>query len=158
MKKIDFTIRRATQKDSETIVDLRLKLDAFELRFNRMHQVPTRAELLRLTPGYIKDKSFFFFIAEVDGKPVGFSAASMKKDIHTKKRKASLDAIWVEPKYRKQGIAHALTDARLKALSKYKLDKISVYIRPDNTPSQENIKSFGGKHTYNVYEFKPKKK
>jgi ribosomal protein S18 acetylase RimI-like enzyme len=158
MKNTKFTVRRATQKDSETIVDLRLKLDTFEYRFNPNYKMLTRAELLRLTPGYIKDKNFFFFIAEVDGKPVGFSAACIKKDEHTKKKTATLDAIWVEPKYRKQGIAHALTEARLKQLAKYKLEKVGVYVRPANTPSINNVKSFGGQHTYNVYQIKLKKK
>ena len=151
MKKLEFTVRRATQKDTKTIVDLRRKLDAFEHRFNPFLAVPSRAELLRQTPAYLKDKNFFFFVAEVKGKPVGFSVASMQANEHTKKKTASLDAIWVEPKYRKQGIAHALTDARLKQLAKYKLEKISAYVRPGNIPSQANMKSFGGKHTYNVY-------
>jgi len=151
MSHIEFTVRRATKKDAETIVNLRLKLDAFEYRFNPQYKIETKAELLRQTPGYIKDKNFFFFIAEVDGKPVGFSVASIKKDEHSKRKTASLDAVWVEPKYRRQGIAHALTEARLKQLAKYKLAKVSVYVRPDNVASTKNIKSFGGKHTYNVY-------
>ncbi|MDD5605889.1 MAG: N-acetyltransferase [Patescibacteria group bacterium] len=158
MKKINFTIRKATPKDIKTIVDLRRKLDVFEHRYNPLNPVPSRAELLRQIPGYIKDKNFLFFIAEVEGRPVGFSVVSIKKSEHTKKKTASLDAIWVEPRYRRQGIGRALTDTRLKQLAKYKLAKILVYIRPDNTPSQANIKSFGGVHTYNVYQFKPKKK
>lgn len=158
MKKLDFKIRRATLKDVESVVDLRRKLDIFECKYNPLHHAPSRTELLKQTPSYIKDKNFIFFIAEVDGTPVGFSVASMKVDAHSKKRKASFDAIWVEPKFRKQGIAKALTEARLKELYKHKLDKISVYIRPDNKPSQENILNFGGVHTYNVYQFKPKKK
>ena len=158
MNKLEFTVRRATSKDAPTIVDLRRKLDAFEHRFNPTLAIPSRAVLLRQTPGYIKDKNFFFFIAEVNGKPVGFSAASIRVNKRTKNKMGSLDAIWVEPKYRKMGIAHALTEARLKWLAKYKLEKIDVCVRPNNIPSQKNIQSFGGKHTYNVYALPVKKK
>lgn len=107
--------------------------------------------------GVLEIANTSFFIAEVDGKPVGFAAATIWTHGRRKKLHGSLEATWVEPAFRRQGIARALSEARIKKLNEYKPEKIRAYIRPDNIPSQNNIKSFGAEHTYNVYEIKPKK-
>ncbi|MFH0905294.1 MAG: GNAT family N-acetyltransferase [bacterium] len=156
MKKLDFTIRSATKKDKDTLADFRYKLDTSEYRRSHLYGAPSRAEVLRRISSDFKDKNYFIFVAEAEGNLVGFATASRRTG--KKKKVADLDAIWVEPKYRKQGIAHALTEVRLRQLSKFKLDKIEAYVRPDNVASQRNIQSFGGRHMYNVYQIKPRKK
>jgi ribosomal protein S18 acetylase RimI-like enzyme len=156
MKNTKFTVRRATAKDVKPITDFRYKLDVSEYRASHLYGTPSKAEVLRRISSDFKNKNYFIFVAEAEGSLVGFAAASRRTG--KKKKVADLDAIWVEPKYRKQGIAHALTEARLEQLSKFKLDKIEAYVRPDNVASQRNIQSFGGRHMYNVYQIKPKKK
>lgn len=156
MKKLDFTIRRATKKDQDTLADFRYKLDMVEMAHNPHHPKTTKAEVRNSVSRYLRSRKYFFYIAEVGGKPVGFSAASIKFHERTKKVRGTFEAIWVEPQYRKQGVARALSEVRLKMLRKLKPEKITVYIRPKNQASIHNIEQLGGKHTLNVYTFDTK--
>jgi ribosomal protein S18 acetylase RimI-like enzyme len=150
MKKVEFIVRPATKKDKDALVDFRYKLDVQEwskISHPKEPKKKTEEYVLRC----LKARDYFFFIAEVDGKPVGFSAASIEPNGRTKKLQGVFEAIWVEPNYRKQGIARALSEIRLKKLRQFKPEKISVYIRPENKASIKNIEGLSGKHTYNVY-------
>lgn len=153
MKKPEFIIRRATIKDKDALVEFRYKLDKFEHAHNSTHPDVTKAEVKKSVEQYLKDKLYFFFVAEVDGKVVGFSAASIKIHERTKKKRGTFEAIWVEPKYRRHGVGRELSKIRLDKLRQYKLEKINVYIRPKNTASIDNVKKLGAKHTLNVYSF-----
>jgi ribosomal protein S18 acetylase RimI-like enzyme len=155
MKKLEFTIRPATKKDKNTLVGLRYKLDMFEYSQNPFHGKPTKKEAEKLIGKYLKSRNYFVFIAEVDGQPVGFSAALVKKE--DKGLRGVFEAIWIEPEYRRQGIAKALSQVRLKKLKEYKLASIKIYIRPENKASIANIESMGGKHTLSIYQFDTKK-
>ena len=124
-----------------------------EMTYNPHHPRITKAEVKNSVAKHLRSRKYFFYVAEVGGKPVGFSAASIKFRERTKKIRGIFEAIWVEPKYRKQGIARALSQIRLERLRRYKLENIAVYIRPKNQASIHNIEKLGGKHTLNVYTF-----
>ena len=151
MKKLNFVVRPATKKDKDALVDFRYKLDVQEyskISHPKESKKKTEEYVLRC----LKARDYFFFIAEADGKPVGLSAATIGPNWRTKKLlQGVFEAIWVEPNYRKKGIARALSEIRLKRLRQFKPEKISVYIRPENKASIKNIEGLGGKHTYNVY-------
>lgn len=158
MEKIKFTIRPATKKDKDTLVDLCYKLIMFENSKNPSHPKETKADVEVAVSKCLKSRKHFFFLAEVDNKPVGFSSALLKSfETLTKKTKGVLDSIWIEPAFRRKGIAKALTEVRLKKLREHKLNKLLVHIRPKNKGSIANIESLGGKHTQNIYTFDIKK-
>lgn len=158
VEKIKFKIRRATKKDKDILVDFRQKLDVFEHSKSNLHFKQNRKEMEKYVLDCLSEPKYFFFVAVADGKPIGFSAATMWPHGRTKKLHGSLEAIWVEPEFRGQGIGRALTEVRIKKMKEYKPERIRTYTRPDNLVSQNNIKSFGAVHKSNVYEINLNKK
>lgn len=133
-------IRKATTRDFEPLY--KIGLETPEFKVGTSGDFMERDEFLSA----IENPNGTFFIAEADGKAIGFIYAN-RKDVERapKTRWACLVYIVVKPKYRKMGIAQRLYEKCAKELRSFGVNNIYCWA---NSESDGSIVKFMKKNNF----------
>ena len=112
-------IKKASLKDLETIYNLNVDLAKYELRFDPIRKKPQKKK--RYHRGYkdlrekLKKRDCQFFIAEDQGKPIGFIEGCIKNPppLYKYPRKGEIGPTFVKKEYRKKSIGKELVKEML---------------------------------------------
>lgn len=103
----------------------------------------------------IKDKNHVVFIAEQDGKALGFCAASLyEKYYNSPQRSAFVDDLFVIPEARGKGIATALFEELKKYLGRWGAVSIDLCVWDFNTEAKAFYEKLGMKTQRTILEMK----
>ncbi len=112
---MDISIRKANDADLKVVQDLNYKLFLWDfdrdptLNINWPHEEPGRSYFVRRISG----EHGVCFVAEYDGKLIGYAAGSVEKEISPIATilRGELENIYVEEKFRSKGVGKLLTNA-----------------------------------------------
>lgn len=149
-----FVIKQATPKDANKVVELAFKLMAHEGNLDARDKIRRPAALKKsIIEKMSTAKDRVWFLAWVDNKAVGVARAQVMETKIGPERGA-FTFLYVEPKYRRHGIARALTEARIKWLRGQGIKYAQVDIMPGNEASLANLKKYNPKPWYQLYTIK----
>jgi ribosomal protein S18 acetylase RimI-like enzyme len=128
-------IKQATPSDVQAIVNMERKLLQYHALKNKYFKPAPDAEekFEKYLRGLIGEKDAAVFVAQENGKLVGYLVARVLEDPPVLKirRKGVITDIFVERGYRKRGIGQKLTERALKWFRKQNLQfaELSVYVK-----------------------------
>lgn len=110
-------IRRCGAKDLDLILEFSRKLHEFEKKIyhNYKEFSDFEEELQKFLKKKLRSDKSIFLLAEMNGKPVGMAYGWMRSTFFLRDKEIGyLAEIWVEEKYRKEGIGKRLVEEMLR--------------------------------------------
>ena len=141
-------IRKATIKDFESLKSIKLESKKDEMRysesFKSLHK--TTDIYFEYFKAELEKKNSAVFIAE-DKKPIGIIIVTYVKPLRISKfvRKGYVSNLYIQKKYRNQGIGKKLLDISLNWLKEKKVKYISLEIHLENKNSLKFYRNLGFK-------------
>lgn len=136
---LDITIRKGTTSDGETLCNL-----ISALADNQGLPRPDAEARLRLKHEVNNpSSSFVTWLAEVDGKPVGYAITFYTYSTFLALPSLHLEDIFILPEYRLRGVGNALFTHCVKIALEQKCGRMEWLVLHSNTPAREFYKGFG---------------
>jgi ribosomal protein S18 acetylase RimI-like enzyme len=137
-------IRHATEADLPHIVKLSEKLGKDESAMDSMvSPLPSEFQNPSWILKNIKGENTVVFVAEVDGKIVGYSLGWVSHPWSYKAKRGYICDCFVEGAYRRRGIGTALVKAMLEWFKSKGVDCVEADIYSNNIPSLTLFRSLG---------------
>lgn len=144
---------QATPADAATVVRLAFKLMKHEAGEDARNKVRKPKELKESIIEKLKtDPTRAWFLAWVGKKAVGLGRVQIGDDKIGPQR-GYMSFLYVEPEYRRQGIARAITEAEIGWLKVQGIKFVQTDIMPANKASIANLKKYKPKPWYQLYTF-----
>jgi ribosomal protein S18 acetylase RimI-like enzyme len=139
-------IRQASEEDLQRIVELSKKLGRDESNMDSMiSPLPSEFQNPKWILKNIKGKSTVVFVAEVNGKIVGYSLGWFGHPWAYKGKRGYICDCFVEKPYRRRGIGRALIKVMLDWFVKKGVECVEADVYSKNIPSLKLFKSLGFK-------------
>jgi len=139
-------IRQASETDLQQIVKLSEKLGRDESAMDSMvSPLPSEFQNPKWILKNIKGENTVVFVAEADGKIVGYSLGWISQPWSYKAKRGYICDCFVEKSYRRRGIGKALVKAMLEWFRKKGVECIETDIYSSNIPSLTLFKNLGFK-------------
>ena len=135
MEKEKISLRRATAKDVNNILELEKNLDGTKIYSALIDRKELEEEI----------RNTVFYVIENDGEIAGDTAYEMKGENHV-----YIDGLVVSPKFQRQGIARQAMKMILEELKNIKV--IDLVTHPENEKAIKLYESLGFKKTGEVIE------
>ncbi|MEM5879500.1 MAG: GNAT family N-acetyltransferase [Candidatus Aenigmatarchaeota archaeon] len=153
-------IREATKKDLNQIKEMNWKFFNFYLK-NKFDDLMKKSEKARIWGRRFIDRTFRnkawkYYVAESDGKLVGFISGKIERyfPIYAQKKYGFIWLIYVEESYRNRGIGKKLLNKFITWSKKNKVEIIETVISPFNEISKKMLESFGFQEIEKRYRLK----
>jgi ribosomal protein S18 acetylase RimI-like enzyme len=155
----DFTIRPGRREDAGEAARLWMQSAEEHTEHDPIYATASGAE--RVMRRFLADLTgsghSFLFVAEADGRTVGFISGELREGSPTFRQKtwASVDDVFVEPDYRNLGVGRALLES-VEAWAKEKsADGISLQVAAANERGRKFYEGLGFREisVYEVLEF-----
>jgi ribosomal protein S18 acetylase RimI-like enzyme len=138
-------VRKATIKDLESLHDLHTRLFSFEQKIDPLLKNNLSHELKGRYRKRLKNKNHAFFIAEADGKPVGYSYGWIEKtpDWFEPRLKGYICHVLVLKEFRGKGIGEKLTSRMEKHFKANNVRWVMLSVHAKNIRARKVWKSLG---------------
>ncbi|MGC8998804.1 MAG: GNAT family N-acetyltransferase [Candidatus Bathyarchaeia archaeon] len=141
---VNVKIRHANEKDLEEIVRLSKKLGRDESAMDSMiSPLPSEFQSPRWILKNIKGENTVVFVAEVEGKIVGYSLGWVSQPWAYKGKRGYICDCFVEKPYRRRGIGKALVKAMLEWFIDKGVECVEADVYSNNVPSLKLFKKLG---------------
>jgi ribosomal protein S18 acetylase RimI-like enzyme len=151
---VNVKIRHADEKDLEEIVRLSKKLGRDESAMDSMIS-PSPSEFQ--SPSWIlkniKGENTVVFVAEVEGKIVGYSLGWVSQPWAYKGKRGYICDCFVEKSYRRRGIGKALVKAMLEWFINKGVECVEADVYSSNVPSLKLFKKLGFEEVFKRLRF-----
>ena len=94
---------------------------------------------------YLRDRRNVFFLARVQGLPVGFLRGSELLQPHTARPQMFLYEVGVAPRFRRRGVGRALVVALLEYCRAHRFEEVFVFTDPANRAAVRLYRSTGAR-------------
>jgi ribosomal protein S18 acetylase RimI-like enzyme len=155
----DFTIRCGRREDSADAARLWMQSAKEHTSHDPIYSTSPGAErvMQRFLADLTSSRHAFLFVAEYDGRTVGFVSGELRESSPTFRPKtwASVDDVFVEPNYRNLGVGRALVE-NVKAWAKERgADGVSLQVAAANERGRKFYEDLGFREVsvYEVLEF-----
>jgi len=144
-------IRPAKIKEAKEVAKLNVELMKHHLRYGEIYKIKKNA--LSISKKWHekapRSPNTLLLVAEIDGKIVGYAKANIRKrpPIYTVVEWGDISDIYVQPKFRKSGIAKKFMEEIFKWFKKKKMKYVDLYVAADNQVAQMLWK----KYKFNEY-------
>ncbi len=150
---MEFIVRQATPADAQAVVRLAFKLLKHEGDIDFRNKVSQPKALKEsIIDKLSSDPTRAWFLAWVGNKAVGVARVQLNDNKIGPKR-GYFSFLFVEPQYRRKGIASELTRARVQWLKKRRVKFVVTEILPSNKASLANLKKYNPEPWYQQYTF-----
>ena len=136
-------IREAVLSDGTSLDNLLSLLIEDERKYDK--NISPFIMILDYYKNFIDKENNIFYVYEQDNKIVGYVYAKILNDGTMVKSKAVIDALYVDEKYRKKGIAKSLLNKVLERLSEYDISSMEISVMSKNTVAKKLYESLGFK-------------
>ena len=151
---VNVKIRHADEKDLEEIVRLSKKLGRDESAMDSMIS-PSPSEFQ--SPSWIlkniKGENTVVFVAEVEGKIVGYSLGWVSQPWAYKGKRGYICDCFVEKSFRRRGIGKALVKAMLEWFTSKGVECVEADVYSSNVPSLKLFKKLGFEEVFKRLRF-----
>lgn len=155
----DFSIRPGRREDAEEAARLWMQSAEEHTSHDPIYATATGAE--RLMRRFLADLTgsghSFLFVAELDGRTVGFISGELREGSPTFRQRtwASVDDVFVEPEYRNLGVGRALLQSVEAWARERNADGISLQVAAANQRGRRFYEGLGFREVsvYEVLEF-----
>jgi len=129
------TIKRATKKDLKDLIKLRFLAHQYSSKFDRdvVINQNTQRELAKLVEKELEDPRIIYLLASKNNHAIGIAILSISEEID---QTAFLGELFVEKKYRNQGIGTRLIKEIIRIVNKKGLKTIRVTVAKKNKKAQ----------------------
>lgn len=143
---VDVKIRHASETDLQEIVKLSEKLGRDESAMDSMvSPLPSEFQNPNWILKNIRGENTVVFVAEIDGKIVGYSLGWVSQPWSYKAKRGYICDCFVEKSYRRRGIGKALVKAMLEWFKNKGVECVEADIYSSNTPSLALFRGLGFK-------------
>jgi ribosomal protein S18 acetylase RimI-like enzyme len=155
----NFTIRPGRREDAEAAARLWMQSAEEHTAHDRIYATAPGAErvMRRFLADLASSSHSFLFVAESDGRVVGFISGELREGslIFRQKTWASVDDVFVEPDSRNLGIGRALLEGVEAWAKKRRADGISLQVAAANGRGRKFYEELGFREVsvYEVLEF-----
>jgi ribosomal protein S18 acetylase RimI-like enzyme len=155
----NFTIRPGRREDAEAAARLWMQSAEEHTAHDRIYATAPGAErvMRRFLADLASSSHSFLFVAESDGRVVGFISGELREGSLTFRQKtwASVDDVFVEPDSRNLGIGRALLEGVEAWAKKRRADGISLQVAAANGRGRKFYEELGFREVsvYEVLEF-----
>lgn len=133
---VNVKIRHASEADLQQIVDLSEKLGRDESAMDSMvSPLPSEFQNPNWILKNIKGENTVVFVAEVDGKIVGYSLGWVSQPWSYKAKRGYICDCFVEKSHRRRGLGKALVEAMLEWFKNKGVECVEADVYSSNTPS-----------------------
>jgi len=144
-------IRKATLKDLDVLYNLNVELAKYEFRFDPVKKKPRKKK--RYIHSYedlrkkLKKKDCHFFIAEDQGKTIGFIEGCVENSppFYKYPRKGNIGPTFIKKEYRNKGVGKKLVKEMLGRFKSKNIKWIQITTHAKNTKSIKFWKKMGFK-------------
>ncbi|MGB9958948.1 MAG: GNAT family N-acetyltransferase [Candidatus Bathyarchaeales archaeon] len=142
-------IRHASEEDLQQIVKLSEKLGKDESAMDSMiTPLPSEFQSPKWILKNIKGENTIVFVAEVEGKIVGYSLGWVSQPWGYKGKRGYICDCFVEESYRRYGIGKALIENTLNWFTEKGVECVEADVYSANVPSLRLFKKFGFKEVF----------
>jgi ribosomal protein S18 acetylase RimI-like enzyme len=155
----NFTIRPGRREDAEAAARLWMQSAEEHTAHDRIYAIAPGAErvMRRFLADLASSSHSFLFVAESDGRVVGFISGELREGSLTFRQRtwASVDDVFVEPDSRNLGIGRALLEGVEAWAKKRRADGISLQVAAANGRGRKFYEELGFREVsvYEVLEF-----
>jgi ribosomal protein S18 acetylase RimI-like enzyme len=155
----NFTIRPGRREDAEAAARLWMQSAEEHTAHDRIYATAPGAErvMRRFLADLASSSHSFLFVAESDGRVVGFISGELREGSLTFRQRtwASVDDVFVEPDSRNLGIGRALLEGVEAWAKKRRADGISLQVAAANSRGRKFYEELGFREVsvYEVLEF-----
>jgi ribosomal protein S18 acetylase RimI-like enzyme len=155
----NFTIRPGRREDAEAAAQLWMQSAEEHTAHDRIYATAPGAErvMRRFLADLASSSHSFLFVAESDGRVVGFISGELREGSLTFRQRtwASVDDVFVEPDSRNLGIGRALLEGVEAWAKKRRADGISLQVAAANSRGRKFYEELGFREVsvYEVLEF-----
>ncbi len=151
---VNVKIRHADEKDLEEIVRLSKKLGRDESAMDSMiSPLPSEFQSPSWILKNIKGENTVVFVAEVEGKIVGYSLGWISQPWAYKGKRGYICDCFVEKSYRRRGIGKALVKAMLELFINRGVECVEADVYSSNVPSLKLFKKLGFEEVFKRLRF-----
>ncbi|MEM3703466.1 MAG: GNAT family N-acetyltransferase [Candidatus Bathyarchaeia archaeon] len=151
---VDVKIRHANEEDLQEIVKLSKKLGRDESAMDSMiSPLPSEFQSPSWILKNIKGENTVVFVAEVEGKIVGYSLGWVSQPWAYKGKRGYICDCFVEMSYRRRGIGKALVKAMLEWFMAKGVDCVEADVYSNNIPSLKMFKKLGFEEIFKRLRF-----
>lgn len=151
---VDVKIRHANEEDLQEIVKLSKKLGRDESAMDSMiSPLPSEFQSPSWILKNIKGENTVVFVAEVEGKIVGYSLGWFSQPWAYKGKRGYICDCFVEMSYRRRGIGKALVKAMLEWFMAKGVDCVEADVYSNNIPSLKMFKKLGFEEIFKRLRF-----
>jgi ribosomal protein S18 acetylase RimI-like enzyme len=151
---VNVKIRHADEKDLEEIVRLSKKLGRDESAMDSMiSPLPSEFQSPSWILKNIKGENTVVFVAEVDGKIIGYSLGWISQPWAYKSKRGYICDCFVEKSYRRRGIGMALVKAMLEWFINKGVECVEADVYSNNVPSLNLFKRLGFEEVFKRLRF-----
>jgi ribosomal protein S18 acetylase RimI-like enzyme len=151
---VNVKIRYANEKDLEEIVRLSEKLGRDESAMDSMiSPSPSEFQSSSWILKNIKGENTAVFVAEVEGKIVGYSLGWVSQPWAYKGKRGYICDCFVEKSYRRRGIGKALVKAMLEWFVNKGVECVEADVYSSNVPSLKLFKKLGFEEVFKRLRF-----
>jgi GNAT superfamily N-acetyltransferase len=155
----DFTIRSGRREDAADAARLWMQSAKEHTSHDPIYTTSPGAErvMQRFLADLTSSGHAFLFVAEYDGRTVGFVSGELRESSPTFRPKtwASVDDVFVEPNYRNLGVGRALVESVKAWAKKRSADGVSLQVAAANERGRKFYEDLGFREVsvYEVLEF-----
>ena len=159
MENAGFTIRPGRREDAAEAASLWMQSAREHTSHDRVYTTTAGAERMmrRFLADLAGSSHAFLFIAEHEGRVVGFVSGELRESSPTFRSKmwASVDDVFVEPDYRNLGVGRALVEGVKSWARERDADGISLQVAAANERARKFYRDLGFREVsvYEVLEF-----
>lgn len=131
----EIRIRRASEGDSDALVNLMLRLKRLNEEFDPLYTVKEGAEeeAREVISKSFKDENVVMLVAECEGRVVGFIRVVVEKRLfYTPEREGVISDLYVLPAYRKRGVGKRLLEEASSILKGIGVEILAAEFPPHN--------------------------
>ena len=148
-------VRKARVKDINLILEFEKKLYDNQVKimnkFSPQHNIDIALKsdykeiLFKYLKSMIYSKHGAIFISEFNNKPVGHIILSIQKShpIFNMKYFGRINTVYINKEFRRRGISTRLKDEALKWFKSKNINRVSLYVFPDNKHAIDVYKKWG---------------
>ena len=132
-------VRKAKKSDAKAVQKLHRELGVHEHSLDKLVSPNHLCEPIKKIVG----GNVAVFVAEADGKIVGFVSGEIKKTGSFTEKIGHYNDCYVTKRYRRKGISKKLTKAMLEWFKSKKIRYVELFVRSKNKTGIKTWKSFG---------------